>query len=281
MEKLFGERIFTEKKVALFIFLSLITPFTLFRRITKLKYTSLCGLIAIAFVVAGSIYRLAMAEITIEENTFYAKTISLKWLRGLGTFIFSFTCHQNLISVQNEMSDNRIGNMKKLIVSVVTISFVLYSVFGLINYLMYGHYLADNVLKNYPDDKLTDISLVLYILVMGFSYPLQINPCRIYLYNLFGLKSKKIVENDFLHGFVTLFIILAGYLLTINGLNLGDLYSLIGATASTLISLIMPPLFYFYMDFPKNNGWTILSITLLIAGIGIVLATLLDYILRY
>merc|ERR1712080_758396 len=141
-------------------------------------------------------YRLAMAEITIEENTFYAKTISLKWLRGLGTFIFSFACHQNLISVQNEMSDNRIGNMKKLIVSVVTISFVLYSVFGLINYLMYGHYLADNVLKNYPDDKLTDISLVLYILVMGFSYPLQINPCRIYLYNLFGLKSKKIVEND-------------------------------------------------------------------------------------
>merc|ERR1712080_347685 len=71
MEKLFGERIFTEKKGALFIFLSLITPFTLFRRITKLKYTSLCGLIAIAFVVAGSIYRLAMAEITIEENTFY------------------------------------------------------------------------------------------------------------------------------------------------------------------------------------------------------------------
>lgn len=246
----FGESVLSRPKVALLVFLCFISPITYFRQLKNLKYTSSIGLIAISFILFFSVYNFVKHG-TLEHVTLY-EPISVEWLKGLGTFVFAFTCHQNLISVQNEVVDNSPHKMKKVVYATTITSFVIYMVFGFTNYALYATNMRDNVLKSYPDDNVTLFLHFLYVCVMGFSYPLQINPARVYVYNLLGFNAKK-RRNNLVHAVITTLLLISTYMLTITGLNLGEMYAFVGATASTMICLIFPLLFYYNMGVERKK----------------------------
>lgn len=246
----FDESVLSRPKVALLVFLCCISPITYFRQLKNLKYTSSIGLIAISFILFFSMYNFVKHG-TLEHVTLY-EPISIEWLKGLGTFVFAFTCHQNLISVQNEVVDNSPHKMKKVVYATTITSFVIYMVFGFTNYALYATNMRDNVLKSYPDDNITLFLHFLYVCVMGFSYPLQINPARVYVYNLLGFNAKK-RRNNLVHAVITTLLLISTYVLTITGLNLGEMYAFVGATASTMICLIFPLLFYYNMGVERKK----------------------------
>ncbi|ELA47085.1 hypothetical protein VCUG_01446 [Vavraia culicis subsp. floridensis] len=246
----FDESVLSKPKVALLVFLCCISPITYFRQLKNLKYTSSIGLIAISFILFFSMYNFVKHG-TLEHVTLY-EPISIEWLKGLGTFVFAFTCHQNLISVQNEVVDNSPHKMKKVVYATTITSFVIYMVFGFTNYALYATNMRDNVLKSYPDDNITLFLHFLYVCVMGFSYPLQINPARVYVYNLLGFNAKK-RRNNLVHAVITTLLLISTYVLTITGLNLGEMYAFVGATASTMICLIFPLLFYYNMGVERKK----------------------------
>ncbi|KRH92534.1 Amino Acid/Auxin Permease (AAAP) Family, partial [Pseudoloma neurophilia] len=339
-----------------------------------------------------------------EYDRWYSKLLTLDALKGIGTFVFAFTCHQNLITVQNELLDNHPNNMKKIIFSTSIISLIIYLIFGYTNYIIFYNRIYDNILKSYPLNNLTIFLHFLYVIVMGFSYPLQINPARVYFMNLFGvydneevssetvqsnqesghlqsnqgsqndvqsnqesghLQSNQGSQNDVqsnqesghlqpknqesghlepktqipdkrsetvqsknqksdnlqsknkipdkrsetsevikskdhdikttclavpadsknndrgvIHIIFTFILLLTTYGLTITGLNLGEIYSFIGSTASTMICLIFPILIYYYMYIAKRKILLVGGAICFIIGCAVFVLSLFRLILN-
>lgn len=279
LSHIFGPSIISDPKISLLIFLSFIGPITFFRELKSLKYTSLLGIMAIMTILIASI----MIYLSTPHNILKIKTyepISIDAFGALGTFVFAFTCHQNLISVQNELLKNEPKNVKKIIYSTALASFIIYMLFGYINYSIFNDNMYDNILKSYPNTKYTLFLHFLYTIVMGFSYPLQINPSRTYLLNLLRV-SPEGKKNNFIHCIFTIILLLSTYSLTITGLKLGEIYSFIGSTASTMICLVFPVLIYYYMNIPKRTILLVLGMACLLVGIGVFTISLFHLIYRH
>lgn len=279
IETLFGSSTLSNPNIALLAFVFFIGPFTYFHRLDKLKYTSFCGVLAIVIVIMAALYRYEYTPIVNKINIDYIVPLSYTWLDGLGKFIFSFTCHQNIFAIHSEMEDNSLPRMKKLIYMVSSSAAVLYISFGTINYLLYGAMVKDDVLENYPNDVLASIVRSLYVLVMGVSYPLQVNPCRAHFINMLSIKTTKTGE-DCLRFIVTTGIIITTCLLASTGMNLGVIYSIIGATASTFMCLIFPALFYFNMNIERSVGLVVLSYMAFLFGVFVFTASLYGIVLH-
>ncbi|ADM12281.1 transmembrane amino acid transporter protein [Encephalitozoon intestinalis ATCC 50506] len=277
IETIFGASILSDPNVSLLAFISCIGPFAYFNRLDKLKYTSLCGVIAIVVVVIASLYRYEYTPVSATNSIEYFAPLSYAWAGGFGKFVFSFTCHQNIFAIHSEMEDNSFPRMKRLIYMVASSAAIIYISFGILNYLLYGKAVKDNVLENYPNDVLASVVRGLYIVVMGVSYPLQVNPCRSHLINIiaFSQRSEKLLRFA-----VTTGIIISTCLLAVSGMSLGIIYSVIGATASTFMCLIFPALFYFNMNITKPKGLIFLSYTAFLFGIFVFSASLFSIILR-
>lgn len=266
---IFPYEIFKNKKLGIIIFLLIIGPFTYYEKLNKLYYTSFIGVLAIIFVLISSIYRFFIMTFPIRKIIFL-KPIEYSLLTKFGVFVFAFTCHPNLITIQNELRNNQNNEIQFLIYIVMGTSLIIYLIFGNINYLMFGDKLYDNVLINYPNDLLTDLMKIFYVLVMAFSFPLQINPCRKYFYSLINLNSEKNKKSYLLH-IINTSILISIYFLTTSGLELGFVYHFIGSTASTFICLILPPLFLLKMNLFKNKIEVFFGLLMFIIGIFILL----------
>lgn len=263
--------IFNNPIISILIFLSLIGPFVYFTKLDKLKYTSFLGIFCIASVIVAAMFRFCKSS-SIPKLEYFAKP-DTHWITGWGKFIFSFTCHQNIFSVNSELVDNSLKNMKKLIYCVSSTSFLLYLSFGLTNYLIYGDHSLTNILKNYPNDNLAVIVRGMYIVVMGVSYPLQMAPARTYFLNIFNI-NKKTKNYKIIHFLTTSMLITFTYLLAVSGIELGIVYSVVGATASCFMCLIFPALFYFNLDIEKTFFYSCLGYIAFLIGIFIFISTI-------
>lgn len=263
---------FSSPPVCSFIFLAFVGPLAYFTKLDKLKYTSFIGVSSILLVIAAAVFRYTETSETSTDIIYFAP-ISLGWLTGLGKFIFSFTCHQNIFAVNAELEDNSVGRMKKLILTVSLSSFSLYISFGLTNYLLYGNDVTDNVLNNYPQDLLATIVRGLYVIVMGVSYPLQLAPARCYFMNIIGI-STKTKKYMVIHFLITTILISLTYLIALSGAELGIVYSIVGATASCFMCLILPALFYFNLDIERTLWLTVTGYFAFLFGIVVFATTI-------
>ena len=280
---LFDIKVF--KPLCLLFFVSCIAPFCYLKKMDALKYSSFVGLISIIFVIFASIFRFKHDGTVADANINLFSTVpSILWLHGLGKFVFSFTCHQNIFYIFAELENNSLKRMKKLIIITATSAFILYMSFGISNYMMYGETVKDNVLMNYPEDYLTTLVHFLYVIVMGVSYPLQLSPGKSYLINLirrifsWDKESKKI--DEFVNNFVMTLLILLTYFIAVSGVGLGIIFALVGATASTFMSMILPAVYYLYSDVEKTLFLTIVSYISFLFGIFVFFATLISLALK-
>ncbi|KAF7702651.1 Vacuolar amino acid transporter 5 [Cucumispora dikerogammari] len=167
--------------------------------------------------------------------------------------------------------------IKYLITVTATTSLIIYLIFGILNYLMFGNNLHDNVLRNYPADTLTNIMKISYVCVMAFSFPLQINPCRKYLYSLLNLKRRQTKSSFLLHFFVNTAILVIIYTLATTNLQLGDVYKIIGATVGSFICLILPPLFLLKMRLYESAFEIFVGFTMFFIGCFVFLIVVVEF----
>lgn len=263
--------------VNLLIFLGFVGPFAYFNKLDNLKYTSFIGVFFIFLVIVSVAIRYFSSSESAETVLF--QPVTLDWTTGLGKFIFSFTCHQNIFAVNAELDDNSFPRMKKLIQTVAFSALFLYLTFGIFNYLLYGSDITNNILEKYPDDILGTFARLLYIIVMGVSYPLQMAPARIYLMNMFHMPDNG-KNSRMLRFLVTTILIVCTYILAISGLELGLVYSIVGATASCFMCLMLPALFYLNLDIPKTIYLTLVSFLSFIFGILVFVTTIISLIVK-
>lgn len=118
-----------------------------------------------------------------------------KTLSKLPIFVFSFTCHQNIFSIYNELSNPRSqSRLDKVISITMTLVLVLYLIVSIAGYKTFGHHVLGDILLNYPQTLQITIMRVFIAVMVILSYPLQLDPSRRCIISLVNTLQKKVAR---------------------------------------------------------------------------------------
>ncbi|CAE6435883.1 unnamed protein product [Rhizoctonia solani] len=187
--------------------------------------------------------------------------------------VFAFTCAQNLFPLYNELKSNTQARMNIVIFTSIFSATATYEVIALFGYLTFGSKVGPNIIAMYPSTTLfIAIGQFAIVIMVMFSYPLQVHPCRGCLDKVIGGAKKTIVppsetqslneeeevEAEALdphgshgkmsttkHVALTSAIVGFGFMIAYFVDDLQLILSFVGSTGSTTISFILPGLFYF------------------------------------
>jgi len=316
-----------------------IIPLAFMRKLDSMRHTSFISLLAVVYLLLIVVYyyfvpfttsnviqqkRQLTKDSNSELNPSYPENpkieyfiFSMNFFKNLPIFVFAFTCHQNILSVYNEMKDNRQKNVNKVISSSIGFGAILYWIVGIYGYLTFGDKTESNVISMYPSSSYIILfgQLSMVIMVM-LSYPLQMFPCRLSLdkvfYNLKRIINRNNEGNSLLNPtatslmsgpsndinahsqpmsdkkffFMTLSILVASYVLACSVKTLGIVLSIVGATGSTMICYILPGILYYKletentrMNSRKRSNTVYAALFMFITGIVLMVVCLLSIIM--
>ena len=186
-------------------------------------------------------------------------------IRALPLFVFSYTCHQNIFEIGNDLhraaSDGKFvpdpqgknpDKIIRIVFQAVGLAFCVYMVLGSAGYYTFGNLVTKNVLVSYPESYVVAVARIAISLVVTACYPLQAHPARKCLTTIVGvargaqgtlledLKNPNTPEGEKLMRWITSFVILFTGCVAIAVHDLGLVLSVVGATGSTMISYIVP-----------------------------------------
>lgn len=162
-------------------------PLSFLKNLDSLKYTSVLGLAAIAYLAllvvgeyfVGHVPHKLRGEIVLVPSS----------LQGVfSTFliiVFAYTGHQNMFSIINEAANNSLASMTRLINFAVFCSSVLFILVGLTGYLTFGDKVDGNVILLYPASWYSTIGRISIVFMVIFSFPLMFHPARISVNNIY------------------------------------------------------------------------------------------------
>ncbi|KAG5647487.1 hypothetical protein DXG03_009422 [Asterophora parasitica] len=162
------------------IFMVVLIPLAFLRRLDSLRHTSYVALFSVAYlvviVVVCQIWPLpdmpTRGEIRLIHFTpNFVSTFPIQ--------VFAFTCAQNLFPLYNEVRNNSQARMNIIIGGSIGSAILTYEVIAIFGYLTFGSKVGANIIAMYPSTSLFIAAgqLAIVILVL-FSYPLQVHPCR-------------------------------------------------------------------------------------------------------
>jgi len=117
-------------------------------------------------------------------------------IKNLSIFVFSFTCHQNIFTVVNEISNRTTKRIDTVITLTIYTALVLYLIISIEGYKTYGNYVKGDILLNYPQTSgIVTFMRLGIVIIMVASYPLQLDPSRRCIISLI-YSIKKTFFND-------------------------------------------------------------------------------------
>ena len=78
-------------------------------------------------------------------------------LKNISIFVFSFTCHQNVFTIVNEVKKPTQGRVDAVIAFSIGCALLLYLVVAIEGYATYGNDVKGNILLNYPQTGLVTV----------------------------------------------------------------------------------------------------------------------------
>lgn len=178
----------------------IVVPLCSLKKLDHLKYSSMVGLFALSYLslmVVVMFIRIVILDrgngINDPNNIIIRGPISwwkvYSWKGLLSTFsiiIFAFTGSMNLFTIINELKDNSMSNIVKIINGSILISCLAFLTVGVAGYITFGSNTMGNILLNYDQTSIWvtigNLSLALMLLL---SFPLLFHPLRIACNNLF------------------------------------------------------------------------------------------------
>lgn len=170
----------------------LVIPVALMQRTGPLRYTSLVGMIAVAYLCLLSVYLFfwhqgkldfpSPEEAHSRELQLFTGVSAVEYLKQLPTFMFTYTCHQNIFPLYNEAKNNSMSSMRLVVWASISIASVAYVTFTLFSASTFRSCASGTVLAVYisqfrdadPGVKVPSyIGGYLYIVLLLVSYPLQ------------------------------------------------------------------------------------------------------------
>jgi len=250
------------------LFMLVLVPLGFLRRLDSLRHTSYVALFSVAYLVVIVI----TAYLWPLEGATAPGDISLirftpNFISTFPVQVFAFTCAQNLFPIYNELVSNNQQRMNIVIGTSIGSATVTYEIIAVFGYLTFGSKVGANIIAMYPSTSLfIAIGQLAIVVLVLFSYPLQVHPCRNCLDKVFHAgetrfpakpfdeeeEDEGLVDADhahtemthFKHTVLTASIVAFGFLIAFFVDDLQLVLSFVGSTGSTTISFILPGLFY-------------------------------------
>lgn len=279
------------------ILMIILVPLAFLRKLDSLRHTSYIALFSVAYLVIVVVWCYFFPiEGTQAPGPRYLIHFTPQFVSTFPVQVFAYTCAQNLFPIFNEISSNTQARMNIVIGTSIGSAALIYEIIAVFGYLTFGSKVGANIIAMYPSTSLFIAvgQLAIAILVM-FSYPLQVHPCRNCLDKVFHAghvqykrvpaaegetEEEEIVDehggspdmSPLKHTLLTVAIITSGFIIAYFVDDLQMVLSFVGSTGSTTISFILPGLFYWQLsrhDPAANKTLSKAALALAIYGICI------------
>ncbi|KAJ8128113.1 hypothetical protein O1611_g5523 [Lasiodiplodia mahajangana] len=263
------------------VFMLAIIPLSFLRRLDSLKYTSIIALIAIGYLIVLVVYHFASDTLAPRD-----KIRVIQWagpieaLASLPVVIFAYTCHQNMFSIVNEIKDTSPKSILGVISTSIGSAAGVYVLVSVTGYLTFGNDITGNIVSMYTPSIASTIAKAAIVILVTFSVPLQIHPCRASVDAVLkwrpnaipGTQGRTSSPNTRLllptvtrsdHGssapmselrfaILTTILLVLAYTVALTVTSLERVLAYVGSTGSTAISFILPGLFYYKISDPDS-----------------------------
>ncbi|PYH48872.1 putative amino acid transporter [Aspergillus saccharolyticus JOP 1030-1] len=257
-------------------FMLIVIPLSYLRRLDSLKYTSIAALVSMAYLVVLVVYHFVIGDTTTDRGPIRV----IHWagpvptLSSLPVIVFAFTCHQNMFSILNEISNNSHFRTTGVVFSSIGSAAATYILVAITGYLSFGNNVAGNIVGMYPPGLYATIGRAAIVMLVMFSYPLQCHPCRAsvdavlrwrpkpsgsndhspHRNPLLGSRGTRTPEpmSDLRFSIITTTILVLSYIVAMTVSSLEAVLAYVGSTGSTSISFILPGLFYYKISSPDS-----------------------------
>lgn len=249
----------------------IVAPLAFQESFENLQFTSTLGVVFVAYgsvmVLVYYFHAFGADECRDDDNFDCTRPKSLDAVtfnRGIGPLtalsivIFSFTAHAQVLGISNELKNYTQKKMDLVAGMAILICGALYIAVGMAGYATFGDKVSSDLLENYPGDEVAVvISRLGFSALVAFSYPLMCKPARDSLLSLvengaFGSEAAEKLKDPLsapshrkliYRAFTTSFLVgTCGIACVVN--DLGVILSLIGATCSTFVAFVIPPLVF-------------------------------------
>ncbi|KAL6705671.1 hypothetical protein ACN47E_006460 [Coniothyrium glycines] len=260
-------------------FMLIVIPLSFLRRLDSLKYTSVIALFSIAYLVVLVVGHYIRGDTIADRGTVrvfqWAGPVSA--LAAFPVIVFAYTCHQNMFSILNEIADNSHFRTTSVIFASIGGACALYILTGITGYLSYGDNIRGNIVSMYPTSAASTIGRLAIVILVMFSYPLQIHPCRASIDACLkwrprrhnqteGSPSRNTLMNntpkagsaqsremsDLKFAVISTVLIIMSFITAMTVSSLEKVLAYVGSTGSTTISFILPGLFYYKISDPES-----------------------------
>lgn len=275
-------------------FMLVVIPLSYLRRLDSLKYTSVIALISIGYLVILVVYHFTEKD-TLPDGHYSSPLRIFKWagpVEALSSFpviIFAYTCHQNMFSILNEISNNSHFRTSMVVFASIGTAAAIYILVAITGYISFGNDVGGNIVAQYAPSVSATIGRAAIVVLVMFSYPLQVHPCRASVDAVLkwrpskAFKSKlksasvtpssssltdgspprdepllptgkkrKVELSETRFAAITTVIIILSYIVAMTVSSLEAVLAYVGSTGSTSISFILPGLFYYKISSPDN-----------------------------
>ncbi|KAF7309191.1 Aa-trans domain-containing protein [Mycena kentingensis (nom. inval.)] len=280
------------------LFMLVLVPLCFLRHLDSLRHTSYIALFSVAYLVliVISVYYNPLEGMP-DRGEVHLIYFTPNFVSTFPVQVFAFTCSQNLFPIFNELKDNSQKRMNRVIGGAIGSATLTYEVIAVFGYLTFGSTVGANIIAMYPSTSLfIAIGQLAIVVLVLFSYPLQVHPCRNCLDKIFhsgqhapikaspapGDVADDDDELDALdddhaagemslvkHTLLTSAIIISGFTIAYFVNDLQMVLSFVGSTGSTTISFILPGLFYWQLtrrDRNRNNALSAGALALAVYG---------------
>ncbi|PQE15792.1 amino acid transporter protein [Rutstroemia sp. NJR-2017a BBW] len=275
--------ILMDRKFWITVFMFVVIPLSYLRRLDSLKYTSIVALISIGYLVILVVYHFAKGDTMAERGEIRV----IEWagiiptLQSFPVIVFAYTCHQNMFSILNEIKDNAPKRTTSVVVASIGTAASIYVLVAITGYLSFGNSVKGNIVGMYIPSTASTIAKAAIVILVMFSYPLQVHPCRASVDAVLKWRPNSLKRSSTPHGsparsapllaggtvkpaarndtisetrfaIITTVIIALSYFTAITVASLDKVLAYVGSTGSTSISFILPGLFYYKISSPDS-----------------------------
>jgi amino acid permease len=153
-----------------------------------------------------------------------------------------------MFAILNEIKDNSHRSTLSVVSTSVGGGAVIYLLVGITGYLSFGDHIGGNIIAQYVPSWAATIGRAAIVVLVMFSYPLQVHPCRASTDNVLNWRPRRtrgptlpngrpVEMSDVKFAVVSTLVIVGTYLVAMAVGSLEKVLAYVGSTGSTTISL--------------------------------------------
>jgi len=156
-----------------------------------------------------------------------------------------------MFAIVNEIEDNSHKSMLSVVVTSISSSAGIYLLVAITGYLSFGDHIGGNIIAQYSSTLASTVGCAAIVILVMFSYPLQLHPCRGSVDNVLKWRPRRVhsvaiagraVEmSDIKFAVISTILIVGTYITAMSVGNLETVLAYVGSTGSTAISLCVVP----------------------------------------